>query len=561
MLSVPKPTAHISKIEFSDRTEVELQQNSKFVIVGPNNGGKSQTLRDIIAFAESRTRPDTNVATSVEFNLAGTNDELRNYLEESAEFDSRNLQFRLGDWAISEGHVQHWGEPSQFFRFQAGFIKNISAENRLTICAPQDVVRRDEVKAKPQHVLYFDTDRMAETSKLFHAAFGQDIMFNFLGGRVMPIHVGELPDQSKMPDRVGADYVAAVEANPLLHEQGDGMRSYAGLLFETVVMSRDIVLLDEPEAFLHPPQMRRLGETLAGEVKGQLIVATHSSDVLRGFLEGTSGDVTIVRIRRSGDVNPVHKADPATIKTLWSRPELKYSNALEALFHEQAVLCEDDGDCRLLNAIADHTATAKNEVWPDTAYVPTGGKHAIASIVEILRKVGVPSKAVYDIDVLNDEHTVKRAVIAFGGDWSVARPLWKSLDEHVRTGMTAKTPVEIKAEVVELLERSDTDALPKGDILELMKQTSEWNIIKKKGVAGLPHEAARDAYAEISDYLKSIGIYLIDVGEVENFSDSINLHGRKFVTRLLEEVPLDAEELDALRIFAEAVHKGSHCPV
>jgi len=55
-------------------------------------------------------------------------------------------------------------------------------------------------------------------------------------------------------------------------------------LFEIVVSERDITLLDEPEAFLHPPQMRRLSETLSSEVKGQLIVATHSSDILRGFL-------------------------------------------------------------------------------------------------------------------------------------------------------------------------------------------------------------------------------------------------------------------------------------
>lgn len=238
---------------------------------------------------------------------------------------------------------------------------------------------------------------MKRISSLFRQAFGHDLMINYRGGSVIPIHVGQVPS-TDIGHPVSDPYVDAMKNNPLLHEQGDGVKSYAGILFEAVVSEIDITLIDEPEAFLHPPQMRRLGETLASEVKGQLFVATHSSDIMRGFLEGTKGRVRMLRIRREGNKNFVSEAAPDTVKELWNTPALRYSNALEGVFHEQAILCEDHSDCRLFNAVADHLAETQVGPWLDTAYIPTGGKHAIPTIASILRKVGVPVKAVFDID-------------------------------------------------------------------------------------------------------------------------------------------------------------------
>jgi len=44
---------------------------------------------------------------------------------------------------------------------------------------------------------------------------------------------------------------------PLVGDQGDGVRSFVGLLLDTMV-SMPIVLIDEPEVFLHPPHARLL---------------------------------------------------------------------------------------------------------------------------------------------------------------------------------------------------------------------------------------------------------------------------------------------------------------
>ena len=48
-----------------------------------------------------------------------------------------------------------------------------------------------------------------------------------------------------------------------LKRQGDGMRSFASVVLHLLAtVTPSILMLDEPEAFLHPPQARLLGTSL-----------------------------------------------------------------------------------------------------------------------------------------------------------------------------------------------------------------------------------------------------------------------------------------------------------
>ena len=553
-----KPSASISSITFSGGQEFYFRSSEKVVLVGPNNSGKSQTLREILQIATNGDQTRPVVLRQVNFEKSGSAAELKNFLEHNADY--LNGTYRYKSWALNEKHAQFWSQPYLQHGIAPGYIKNIDANDRLKICQQQNSIGPDQQKSRPQHVLYDDSALMEKVSSLFRQAFGSDIMFDYRGGKVMPIHVGEKPD-ANLVDRVGDVYVGAVRANPLLDQQGDGMKSYAGILFETIVADLDINLLDEPEAFLHPPQMRRLGETLASEVKGQLMVATHSSDIMRGFLEGTKGDVRILRIRREGSHNFVSEASPEVIQELWARPELRYSNALEGVFHEQTIICEDDSDCRLFNAMADYLAADDADLWKDTAYVPTGGKHGVRKVAEVLRKIGVPVKAVFDIDFLSERSLVKETVQAFGGNWEDVEPLWARLDAAVRSGVKPKTVDEIKVELNALIKEATEEALPRSRIIEAMKQSSAWNIVKKFGHVGIPSGEAQTQFNELKGILEKIGIYLVHVGEVENFCRDLGSHGPKFVNRLLSDVQFGDDRLSELRKFTALVHKGRHAPL
>lgn len=549
-----KPTASISELTFSGGDNFQLKKNEKIILVGPNNSGKSQSLREIISICNDGKIDRTIVIKNLTISKEGTSVNLKTFLNEKAEYV--NTHYRYKSWQIHESHIVLWDQEYLTGSLSGGFIKNIDANNRLNICNRQKSISPSDQKSLPQHILYDDEPLMKKISDLFREAFGKDLMFDFRGGSQIPIHVGEISDIEGMVDRVGDSYVKAVRKNPLLDMQGDGMKSYAGILFEAIVSDLDVTLIDEPEAFLHPPQMRRLGETLSSQVQGQLVVSTHSSDILRGFLEGTRGDVRILRIRREQDVNLVSEATSDVIKELWEKPELRYSNALEGIFHEQTIICEDDSDCRLINSIADHLMSESDEQWQDTAYVPTGGKHGVPKVASVLRKIGVPVKAVFDIDFLSEQSLVETTVIAFGGNWSEIQPLWARVDSAVRDGISPKSIPQIKSAITTILNGSEDDKLPKGDVIEALKQGKPWNKVKKYGTRGIPNGSAQRDYNSLRDSLEIIGIYLIPVGEIENFCPDMGVHGPKFVTKLLTKVPLNDDRLEELRNFVEKVHSG-----
>ena len=251
-----KPSVSISDIEFSGGNRFALRPNEKIILVGPNNSGKSQSLREILAVCKNGKKERTMVIADLEISKSGTADELRKFLEDEADYVDG--AYRYEDWQIPEDHVQFWGRPYLIHGLTQGFIKKIAADDRLKICEQQNSIAPGDQKSKPQHVLYDDEALMTKISGLFRRAFSQDLMFDFRGGSRLPIHIGEIPTPEGVVDRVSDSYVNAVRDNPLLDKQGDGMKSYAGILFEAVVADRDITLIDEPEAFLHPPQMRRL---------------------------------------------------------------------------------------------------------------------------------------------------------------------------------------------------------------------------------------------------------------------------------------------------------------
>ena len=286
---------------------------------------------------------------------------------------------------------------------------------------------------------------------------------------------------------------------------------------------------------------------------GQLFVATHSSDILRGFLESTKGNLRILRIERDSDQNRVFEATPEIIRTLWEKPNLRYSNALEGIFHEQAIICEDHSDCRLFQAVADHIAENNSKPFQDTAYIPAGGKDAIPKIAETLRKVGVPVRAVFDFDLLREENKLKAAVNAFDGDWPTIQNLWSQINAEIRQ-KTRKDISVIKEEILEIIEQSEANELPKRKIDEAMKQSGPWAQLKRLGKHALPRGDIQTIYGQLETQLSELGIHIVSVGEAESFCPDIGDHGPGFVTKLLETKDLSDPSLEALRSFVTKLH-------
>ncbi|MGX9275946.1 ATP-dependent nuclease [Pantoea ananatis] len=552
-----KPKVHIKSISFHGGQVLQISEKDKILIVGPNNSGKSQTLRDIISLLTKDT-PQNIVLKDIELNRTGNGNDLESYITKNGLFDGDH--YNIGPARIFHAFIRSWNQSKRLDQLAPLFIKNITAKDRLTICDQQQSISRGQPKTAPQHILYDDSKLMRKVSDIFKKAFNKSLLFDYRGGSVLPIHIANHDDFTELNDRVSDEYVEKLRRYPLLDQQGDGIRSYAGILFETIAFKYDISLIDEPEAFLHPPQMRKLGQTLAEEVDGQLIVATHSSDIMRGFLEGTKGDLRIFRIQRSDSKNKIHEVDQASIKKLWSQPNLKYSNALDSIFHEQVIICEDDSDCRLINFTADYMIENEGSIYPDTSYIPSGGKHAISGIAEILRLAGVPVKAVYDFDLISERNTFIKAIDAFGckgEDREGIIKQWETINAEVVQKTKILTPDEFKEKLLNHIQETEAEKISKSQIEEIFKQKKAWSEVKKHGINGLPGGDVRKTFKEFNKKLKALGIFLVPVGEIENFSAETGLHGPKFVNKFLDERDLSDSELSPLREFVNELYTSS----
>ena len=555
-ISEPKqvrPACFIESLIFSGGQEIALRPDDIILIVGSNNSGKSKSIEEIQHCLSAPNEPELgsylqNHLVIKGLGLVTTADSivLQSYLNSAAELHQN--QFRIDNIHIHTTHVRQFGNPMLGATSQL-FTTGVGAQNRLGIVATANGAGVDTPKSQPQHFLFDDEELMARMSALFKAAFGSELFFDYRATPSIPIHVGIAPRVEEGEDRVSDTYVQKVRKHPRLDAQGDGMKSFAGILFQTVIFPRDITFIDEPEAFLHPPQMRRLGKTLAEESKGQLFIATHSTDILRGFLESSSNRVRVIRIQRNGPTNHAKELAPEQVRDLWAHPQIKYSNALDSIFHEQALICEDDSDCRLYSAVAEHLEKSDSSCrWKDTHYVPTGGKAAIPRVSAALKSLGVPVKIVFDIDLLSDQIDLKRAYESVDGSWQDISKDWGILDSNVRKGVPTKSPQTIRTELIELLQ-SDTGELPKSKIRDLLKQDKPWAIIKKSGKASIPNGDASAAFERLNTALKASGIFLVEVGEAEGFCREVGNHGPEFVSTLLETKDLASLALEGLRTF------------
>lgn len=78
------------------------------------------------------------------------------------------------------------------------------------------------------------------------------------------------------------------------------------------------MLIDEPEAFLHPPLARQVGELIGdfGDEK-QIFGSTHSVEVLKGILLKSS-DVNVIRITQPETYkNQINILDKGILKKLY----------------------------------------------------------------------------------------------------------------------------------------------------------------------------------------------------------------------------------------------------
>src|SRR5579872_765799 len=146
----------------------------------------------------------------------------------------------------------------------------------------------------------------------------------------------------------------------------------------------------------------------------QAIIATHSTDFIRGVLAATEQAV-ICRIERGSSVNNASLLGMPDVKELWTSPLLRSSHAIEGLLREGVVVCEGDADARLYEAVLENVSLPFARPV-DLYFVHGGGKGALAAFAKAYRRLKVPTAVIADIDLLKNTAEFAAVYTALGGD-------------------------------------------------------------------------------------------------------------------------------------------------
>jgi ABC-type cobalamin/Fe3+-siderophores transport system ATPase subunit len=398
------------------------------VVVGPNGSGKSLLLRELETFFIPRhmwgiservlvdrvtlnvdwevVRSDSHVFTEDEQNkrqwgATGTFQAFR--------FDPRiqgEQRFAaIGTDQITQAAAGNVGILEQVMaNLLAVYTIRLDGRTRFQLISPRNT---DDLQARPTShlsVIFRNPAVRLTVRRLVYDAFGTYFVIDPTAIQQLRIRLSTCPpsrdeEEQSLTEEARRFHAAA----QLIENCSDGVQAYTGIMCAMCAGSYKLTLIDEPEAFLHPPLARRLGrETarLAGENGRQLLAATHSSDFLLGCVE-SGWPVTVLRmgyVNRSAQPKLV---DPQQLVRFLKHPLFRSANVVSGLFHDGVVVTESDNDRAFYSEI--HGRLRQEELGlPDILFLNAQNKQTAREIFGPLRRFGVPAAAVFDIDIIKD---------------------------------------------------------------------------------------------------------------------------------------------------------------
>ena len=429
-------------LEFGSKGKSEklkLNPGSVTVFVGPNNSGKSLLLREIETFCNLGQKTNNlKILHKITFQ-SFDDDKLKEDIK-SMEISSKQNEMipqnmiKYGRFNATKGFIQFINNPQSLCDWknsphaQHGFIScyvsmyvsSFGGKERFNLVKP---VSFFDLKSHPPNslsCLFQDNGKRAKVRSLIHKAFGKYFVIDPTNMKNLEIRLSNVEPVSENIERGWTDKSKEFhkKAKPIT-EFSDGVQAFTGLIMTAVAGEEKIILLDEPEAFLHPPLVSVLGEELSilmSKKEGNLFIATHSPFFIMGCLQ-SGVNMSIVRLTYDETTYPTAKLlKPNQVAKLFKNPLLRSIGVLQALFHPAVIVTEGDTDRAFYNEINQRLlAQDKPEGISDALFLNAQNKQTIWDIVSPLRNMGIPTVGIVDIDFIKDGgQQFRRALIASG---------------------------------------------------------------------------------------------------------------------------------------------------
>jgi len=369
--------------------------------------------------------------------------------------------------------------------------------------------------------------------KAFKNTFNMEIFLDYSGMKDLIFRIATTI--KRMPKDPRKAYPIASKYEKL-DSQGDGFRSFVGVVLSLLLSKGRIVLLDEPEAFLHPAQAKLLGTWVAENSKNfssQIIIATHNANFLSGILAG-SQDIDIYRLNRVGDCTTYNRITSDATSKLVNSPLLSSQRVLEAIFYKGVAVCEADADRSIY-----YTVSVKKFKNQNILFIHAHNKQVIKDVICLLKEATIPVCAVTDIDIINNESDFKNLLKALNGDnipgkiFNWRKKIAESIEGTSEDVIIEKLKNEISEFSKQLEKNKHTLSGARGALKRINKEITKWGPIKRIGVKAIPEQKRRSA-RELIKLAKSIGLFIVPVGELESWLNLSTRQKKKWVVLALE---------------------------
>ena len=280
------------------------------------------------------------------------------------------------------------------------FFNYLGTEEKLLMCKTQKKYGLNDDNTNFLSEVQFNSKLLKKLSEFTKKMFDTDIYLDrYTWGDRILFRVGENFDFIRHSTREDNEVEYRLKDFKILDNEGDGVRNFVTSYLALNLNDKNIILLDEPESFLHPPLANQLGEIIgdsASEDK-QIFISTHSVNLLKGILKSCD-DINIIRITREGEINKINKIDQDYLKTILINPLLVSSNVLNGLFCEKVYICEAESDEEFYQLLHD-----KVNLLDSSLFVHGKNKQTLKDISEIYKQLEIENYRIYDFDILKDE--------------------------------------------------------------------------------------------------------------------------------------------------------------
>lgn len=503
------------------------------VFVGPNNSGKSRILREVERYCRTGQK-DANDLLLAELTFSGLT------LDRAAQSIERIRQPpHLGETQ----HVDHIFVGSKYGRQQVPVASlteylqvptsNVSAfcqwylrhltlmldgSSRIGLVGQQGAGDLQRPPESSFQVLFRDDAKRHEVRRIVFDAFGRHFVLDPTNLGQLRIRLSDRAPRDDIEERgIHADAVRFHASAQLIDEASDGVKAFTGIVTEVMAGDPSVVLMDEPEAFLHPSLASKLAQEVARAALSadkRVFVSTHSPQFVMGCIQ-SGAPVSIIRLTYRSGVATARILPSDEILELMRHPLLRSTGLLSGLFYEFVVVTESDADRAFYQEVNERLLQYKPE-WgiPNCLFLNAQNKQTVHTLLRPLRKLGIPAAGVVDVDMLKEG----------GANWT---NLLSSADiPQLSHGSFATLRAAVK---------SAMDATGKD--------------MKKEGGLAILNSAERQAAEDLLTQLRQYGVFIIASGELESWMKSLGAtgHGPAWLIDVFERMGEDPNNPNYVR--------------